>query len=57
MKYLFSLLLYILCIKKYFQSYIVYPFQKSTKEKNIYPENLLQNDLEIALKIGTPPQN
>ena len=57
MKYLFSLLLYILCVKKYFQSYIIYPFQKSTKEKNIYPENLLQNDIEITIKIGTPPQN
>ena len=56
MKYLVSLLLLILYIKKYSQSHIIYPFQKSKKEKNIYPENLLQNDLEITIKIGTPPQ-
>ena len=40
-----------------YESYIVYPFKKSTKEKKSYPENLLQNDLEITLKIGTPPQS
>ena len=43
-------------IKKIFQSHIVYPFRKSTKEIKLYPENLLQNDLEITLEIGTPPQ-
>ena len=40
-----------------YESYIVYPFKKSTKENKSYPENLLQNDLEITLKIGTPPQS
>ena len=39
------------------QSHIVYPFKKSTKENKSYPENLLQNDLEITLEIGTPPQS
>ena len=38
-------------------SYIVLPFKYSTKEKKSYPENLLQNDLEITLNIGTPPQS
>ena len=38
-------------------SYIVLPFKSSTKEKKSYPENLLQNDLEITLNIGTPPQS
>ena len=40
-----------------YESYIVYPFKKSNKEKKSYPENLLQNDIEITLKIGTPPQS
>ena len=39
------------------ESYIIYPFKKSTKEIKSYPENLLQNDLEVTLKIGTPPQS
>jgi hypothetical protein len=33
------------------------PFKVSTKEKKDYPENLLQNDLEVTLQIGTPPQS
>ena len=44
-------------IKSSFQSYAVYPFKKSTILKKIFPENLIQNDLEIVLKIGTPAQN
>jgi len=43
-------------IKKSVQSYIIYPFKKSTKQIKLYPENLLQNDLEITIQIGTPPQ-
>ena len=39
------------------ESYIIYPFKKSTKEIKSYPENLLQNDLEVTIKIGTPPQS
>ena len=39
------------------QTHIVYPFKKSTKEVKSYPENLLQNDLEITIEIGTPPQS
>ena len=39
------------------QNYLIFPFKKSTKVKNIFPDNLLQNDLEITLKIGTPSQN
>jgi len=38
-------------------SYIILPFKSSTKIKKSYPENLLQNDLEITLNIGTPPQS
>ena len=49
-------IIYLLCFKKSIQSYIVYPFKKSTKVNKTYPENLLQNDLEIALEIGTPSQ-
>ena len=45
------------CIKSSLQAYVIYHFKKSTKEKKIYPENLLQNDLEITIPIGTPPQN
>ena len=37
-------------------SHLVYPFKRSTKEKKSYPEDLLQNDLEITIEIGTPPQ-
>ena len=51
-----SILVYSFYIKNTFQLYISYPFKKSTKEKKLYPENLLQNDLEITLEIGTPPQ-
>ena len=42
--------------KKTLQSHIIYPFKKSTKEKKEFPEDILQNDLEITLEIGTPPQ-
>ena len=45
-------------IKISFQSsYIILPFKTSTKEPKLYPENLLQNDLEVTLNIGTPPQS
>ena len=55
-KYIYLLILF-LFIKSSLQAYVIYPFKKSTKEKKIYPENLLQNDLEITIPIGTPPQN
>jgi len=48
---------FLLCLKKTKLSYIVYQFKKSTKEIKNYPEDLLQNDLEIKLEIGTPPQS
>jgi len=51
------LIIYFNKIKLTFQSYVVYPFKKSTKLKKIFPENLIQNDLEVTIKIGTPPQN
>ena len=54
---LIKLILFFTFIKNSIQTYIVYPFRKSTKEKKPYPENLLQNDLEITLEIGTPPQS
>ena len=38
-------------------SYIILPFKSSTKEKKLYPENLLENDLEVTLNMGTPPQS
>ena len=50
-------IIYFCSIKSSFQTYVVYPFKKSTKIKKIFPENLIQNDLEITLKIGTPSQN
>ena len=53
--FIFTLL--ILNIKKSVQSYIIYPFKRSKKQINIYPENLVQNDLEITMGIGTPPQS
>ena len=53
---IFFFIIYILFIKNTFQNHIIYPFRKSIKENKTYPENLLQNDLEITLKIGTPPQ-
>ena len=49
-------ILYSFCFKKSFQSYIIYPFKKSTKQEKEYPEDILQNDLEITIEIGTPPQ-
>lgn len=45
-----------ICFKKSFQNYVKYPFKKSKKQEKTYPENILQNDLEITLEIGTPPQ-
>ena len=54
--YFFSFLSF-LFINLSSESYIIYPFKKSTKEIKSYPENLLQNDLEVTLKIGTPPQS
>ena len=54
---LIKLILLFTFIQSSIQSYIVYPFRKSTLEKKQYPENLLQNDLEITLEIGTPPQS
>ena len=53
----FFFILSFIYINLTYESYIVYPFKKSTKENKSYPENLLQNDLEITLKIGTPPQS
>ena len=50
-------LLFLLCFKKTKLSYITYQFKKSTKEIKNYPEDLLQNDLEIKLEIGTPAQS
>ena len=38
------------------QTHIVFNFTKSTKESQNYPDNIIQNDLEIFLEIGTPPQ-
>ena len=54
--YFFSFLSF-LFINLSAESYIIYPFKKSTKEIKSYPENLLQNDLEVTIKIGTPPQS
>ena len=50
------LIILIICIKISIQSYIIYPFKKSTKDKKSYPEDLLQNDLEITIDIGKPAQ-
>lgn len=50
------LIIFFLCFYEAKQTHIVYPFRKSTKEIKPYPENLLQNDIEITLEIGTPPQ-
>ncbi len=51
------LIILFLCFKNINLTHIVYPFKKSTKEKNSYPEDLLRNDIEITLEIGTPPQS
>ena len=48
---------FFLSYEKSNQNYLIFPFQKSSKVNHIYPDNLLQNDLEITLKIGTPSQN
>jgi hypothetical protein len=53
----FILIILAVNIKKSIQSYIIYSFKKSKKQIKLYPQNLLQNDLEIAIEIGTPPQN
>jgi hypothetical protein len=53
----FILIILAFNIKKSIQSYIIYSFKKSKKQIKLYPQNLLQNDLEIAIEIGTPPQN
>ncbi len=49
-------ILFFICFKKSFQSYIIYPFKKSYKQKKEYPEDLLKNGIEITIEIGTPPQ-
>ena len=49
-------IIYLVYIKKSIQNYLVFPFRKSNKEKKEYPDDLLQNDLEITIEIGTPPQ-
>ena len=43
--------------KSFQSSYIILPFKKSTKVKKSYPDDILQNDLEVALNIGNPPQS
>ncbi len=48
--------LFFLSYEKSNQNYLIFPFQKSSKVNHIYPDNLLQNDIEITLLIGTPPQ-
>ena len=40
-----------------FQAYIILPFKTSTKVKKDYPDNILQNDIEVTLNIGNPPQS
>ena len=57
--YIFIFIAFFLSIFKlsFQSSYIVFPFKVSTKEPKSYPENILQNDLEITLNIGTPPQS
>ena len=55
----FNIIIYyiIFCnLNKSNQTHIVFNFIKSTKESQNYPDNLIQNDLEITLEIGTPPQ-
>ena len=56
-KIYYFLILIFIYFNTSFESYIVIPFKKSTKENKPYPENLLQNDLEVTLQIGTPPQS
>ena len=55
--YFFFILSFIFINVSYEEPYLIYPFKKSTKEKKSYPENLLQNDLEVTIQIGTPPQS
>ena len=43
--------------KSFQSSYIILPFKKSTKVKKSYPDDILQNDLEVTLNIGNPPQS
>ena len=50
------LIIFFLCFYETKPTHIVYPFKKSTKEIKSFPEDLLQNDLEITLDIGKPPQ-
>ena len=56
-KIYFFFFLSFICFNISFESYIKYPFKKSTKENKPYPEDLLQNDLEVTIQIGTPPQS
>ena len=48
--------LFFLSYEKSNQNYLIFPFQKTSKVNHLYPDNLLQNDIEITLLIGTPPQ-
>jgi len=52
----FYFILLFIIVKESIQSHVVYPFKKSRKEKKVYPEDIIQNDLEITIEIGTPPQ-
>ena len=54
-RFIFIISIFI-CFKKSFQTYVKYPFIKSKKGEKTYPDNILQNDLEVTLEIGTPAQ-
>ena len=58
MKVLNIIIYYIIfsILNKSNQTHITFNFTKSTKESQNYPDNLIQNDLEITLEVGTPPQ-
>ena len=47
-KYFYFLLFFII-LKESIQSHMLYPFKKSKKENKIYPEDIIQNDLEITI--------
>ena len=55
-KALIDFILFVITFKRAYESYIIYPFKKSIKQEKVYPEDILQNDLEISIEIGTPPQ-
>ena len=53
---LFFNIFLLLKINETYENHVIYPFKKVNNSQLTTLQNLLQNDLQITLEIGTPPQ-